>query len=174
MLKIFVNTWGNYNENGADGGRWLDLPMDPDELAETLEEIAEAMGDNDPEWAVHDYEWADDFDGGKISECANIEELNEYAQRVEDLTTWERETYAAAVEYWGREYVDIDEIDEYNLYTDITNEYDLGYYWAVESGCYDLEKMGNLANYFDYKAFGRDINMETDGGFTSYGWIERC
>jgi hypothetical protein len=60
------------------------------------------------------------------------------------------------------------------LHTDIQNEYDLGYYWAVESGCYDLEKMGNLANYIDYEAFGRDINLETDGGFTSYGWIERC
>lgn len=174
MLKIFVNTWGNYNANGADGGRWLDLPMDQDELDETLEEIAAAMGDNDPEWAIHDYEWADDFDGGQISEYANIEELNNYVQAVEDLDKWQLETYAAAVEYWGREYVDIEDIDDYMLYSDIEDEYDLGYYWINESGCYDLSEMGNLANYFDYAAFGRDINLETDGGFTSYGWIEKC
>lgn len=174
MLKIFVNTWGNYNENGADGGRWLDLPMDPDELDETLEEIAAAMGDNDPEWAIHDYEWGDDFDGGEISEYDNIQDLNEYAEQLDGLDKWELETYAAAVEYWGRKYVDIDDIDEYNLHTDISDEYDLGYYWAVESGCYDLDKMGSLSNYIDYAAFGRDINLETDGGFTSYGWIERC
>lgn len=173
MLKIFVNTWGNYNENGADGGRWIDLPMDEDELEELLEEIASSMNDNDPEWAIHDYEWGDTFDGGKISENENISELNEYAQQLEALDKWELETYEAAVEYWGRKYVDIDDIDEYNLYSDIRDEYDLGYYWVHESGCYDLDKMGSLANYIDYEAFGRDINMESDGGFTSFGWIER-
>lgn len=174
MLKIFVNTWGNYNVHGADGGRWLDLPMDADDLAETLKTIAAAMGDTDPEWAIHDYEWGDTFDGGVIGEYDNIEDLNEYAQRLEDLDKWQLETYAAAVEYWGREYVDIDDIDEYNLYPDITDACDLGHYWAVEIGGYDLAKMGSLANYIDYAAFGRDINMETDGGFTSYGWIEKC
>ena len=50
----------------------------------------------------------------------------------------------------------------------------MGYYWAVESGCYDLEKMGHLSNYFDYERFGRDIAMETDGGFTTHGFIERA
>ena len=78
------------------------------------------------------------------------------------------------MEYYGREYVDLDEIDNYNLYTDITDNYDLGYYWAVESGCYDLDKMGNLGRYIDYEGFGRDIALEADGGFTSYGFIERC
>ena len=174
MLRIFVNTWGNYNENGADGGRWLDLPMDPEELEETLNDIAEAMNDNDPEWAIHDYEWDDNFDGGEISEYDNIVTLNEYAEVLENLTPWELKTYSAAVECWGREHVDINDIDDYNLYSDIETDYDLGYYCIQESGCYDLSSMGNLANYFDYEAFGRDIRFETDGGFTSYGWIEKC
>lgn len=174
MLKIFVNTWGNYNTNGADGGRWLDLPMEEEELEEALENIAAAMGDNDPEWAIHDYEWGSDFDGGEISEYDNIQELNEYAQQLDNLDKWELETYAAAVEYWGRKYVDIADIDEYAIYPDIESDYDLGYYWINESGCYDLSSLGNLANYFDYEAFGRDIRFETDGGFTSLGWVERC
>lgn len=174
MLKIFVNTWGNYNENGADGGRWLDLPMDPDELEETLEDIAAAMGDNDPEWAIHDYEWADEFDGGEISECDNIQDLNEYAEQLDGLDKWELETYAAAVEYWGRKYVDIDEIDEYNLYSHITTDYELGEYYAIECSCLDLDKLGYLANYIDFEAYGRDIRFGSDGGFTSYGWIEKC
>ena len=174
MLKIFVNTWGNYNVNGADGGRWLDLPMDPDELEETLEDIAAAMGDNDPEWAVHDYEWGDDFDGGEISEYDNIQDLNEYAEQLDGLDKWELETYAAAVEYWGRKYVDIDEINEYNLYSHITTDYELGEYYAIECSCLDLDKLGYLANYIDFEAYGRDIRFESDGGFTSYGWIEKC
>lgn len=174
MLKIFVNTWGNYNTHGADGGEWLSLPMEEDELAEKLNRIATAMGDNDPEWAVHDYEWGDDFDGGDVDEMGNIQELNEYMQRVAELDKWELETYAAAVEYWGRKWVDIDDIDEYQLYSSIESDHDLGYYWAVESGCYNLDNMGHLSNYIDFDAFGRDIRFESDGGFTSYGWIERC
>lgn len=173
MLKIFANTWGNYNTNGAYGGRWIELPMDEDELDELLEEIAEAMGDHDPEWFINDYEWTGD-EFGKVEEMDNIRELNEKCQAIENLDKWELEVYAAAVEYWGEKYVDIDDLDDYILYSNIEDNYDLGYYWAHESGCYDLDKMGHLANYFDYEAFGRDINLETDGGFTSYGFIERA
>ena len=174
MLNIFVNTWGNYNENGADGGEWISLPMDAEELSEKLESIAERMGDNDPEWAIHDYESTCDWDFDEISEYDNIEELNEYCLKLSELSEYEALVYSAAVEYWGKQYVDIDELDNFNLYTDIKDTYDLGYYWAVESGCYDLDKMGPIGNYIDYEAFGRDINIETDGGFTSYGFIERC
>lgn len=173
MLKIFVNTWGNYNENGAEGGQWIALPLDEDELEEVLENIAEKMGDDDPEWAIHDYEWEGIDEGFAISEYDNIAKLNEKIQQLAELPQWQLETYWAAVEYWGVAYIDIDDLDDYNLYTDIENDYDLGYYWAIESGCYDLDKMGPLADYIDYESFGRDIRFETDGGFTSYGWIER-
>ena len=174
MLNIFVNTWGNYNENGADGGEWVTLPMDADELQEKLESIAENMGDMDPEFAIHDYEWTCEWEGDEISEYDNIFELNEYCQKLSELSEYDSLVYSAAVEIWGKKYVDLDNLEEYNLYIDITNNYDLGYYWAVESGCYDLDKMGHLANYIDYESFGRDIAFETDGGFTSYGFIERC
>ena len=174
MLNIFVNTWGNYNENGADGGAWVTLPKDTDELQELLEQIADNMGDQDPEFAIHDYEWTCEWEGFEISEYENIEELNEFCQRLSELNEYESKVYAAAVEYFGREYVEIDEIDEYNLYTDITDNYDLGYYWAVESGCYNTDELGTLGRYIDYEAFGRDIALEADGGFTTYGFIERC
>ena len=174
MLNIFVNTWGNYNENGADGGQWITLPMDDDELDEVLENIAERMGDNDPEWAIHDFEWECEWEGYEISEHDNIEELNEYCQRLSELSDYESKVYSAAVEIWGKNYVDLDELDDYILHEGITDNYDLGYYYAVESGCYDLSKMGDLADYFDYEAFGRDIAIEADGGFSSFGFIERC
>ena len=174
MLNIFVNTWGNYNENGADGGEWVTLPMDADDLQAELERIANNMGDQDPEFTIHDYEWTCEWEGEEISEHDNIAELNEYCQKLSELDEYESLVYSAALEIWGREYVDIDDLEEYNLYVDITNDYDFGYYWAVESGCYDLDKMGHLSNYFDYERFGRDIAIEANGGFTSYGFIERC
>ena len=89
MLNIFVNTWGNYNTNGAYGGEWITLPMDADELEKTLERIAAAMGDNDPEWAIHDYEWTTEEDLWSISEYDNIDDLNETLNELTDLQEWE-------------------------------------------------------------------------------------
>ncbi len=172
MLNIFINTWGNYNRNGAYLGQWVTLPMDESELEEIMENIAETMRDHDPEFCIHDYEWTTDIKGRDIQENENILELNEYVQAIDDLDRWDQKTFSAAVEIWGSD-VDPTDIDEYNLYPGIDDDYDLGYYWAVESGCYDLNKMGNLANYIDYEAFGRDIRFESDGGHTSFGWIER-
>lgn len=173
MLNIFINTWGNYNENGADGGEWITLPMDAGDLKETLDRIADNMGDFDPEFFVNDYEYTTEMDLREIGEMENISDLNDEMQRLADLSEWEQEVYCAAVEIWGSD-VDPDNLDEYNLYRDITNDYDLGYYWAIDSGCYDLDKMGPLANYIDYESFGRDIRFESDGGFSELGWIERC
>ena len=174
MLDIFINTWGNYNENGADGGAWVTLPLEPEELDEVLENIAKNMGDHDPEFTIHDYEWTCEWEGFEISEYDNIVELNEYCNRLSELSEYDSKVYAAAVEYFGREYVEIDDLDDFNLYEDITDNYDLGYYWAVESGCYDTDNLGTLGRYIDYEAFGRDIAIEADGGFTSLGFIERC
>lgn len=174
MLNIFVNTWGNYNENGADGGEWITLPMEAGDLEETLARIAKNMGDLDPEFFINDYEWTTETEMRDISEMENISELNEEVNRLDGLSEWEQEVYSAAIEIWGHSEVDPGNLDEFNLYKDITNDYDLGYYWAIESGCYDLDKMGHLANYIDFESFGRDISIEANGGFTSLGWIEKC
>ena len=107
MLNIYVNTWGNYNENGADGGKWLTLPMDTDNLEEELEAIAAAMGDNDPEWAIHDYEWTTEIeDLFPVSEYDNITELNERLQELETLEEWELEEVAAAMEAFSYSFLE--------------------------------------------------------------------
>ena len=104
----------------------------------------------------------------------NIEELNDELQRLADLNQWEQEVYTAAVENWGYDFVDLDDLDEYNLYTNINTDYDLGYYLIHDAGIYDTSNMGALADYIDYESFGRDVRFESDGGFTSLGWIEHC
>lgn len=174
MLNIYINTWGNYNENGADGGEWITLPMDESELDEILERVAEEMGDNDPEWFVNDYEWTIDEALREIGENENYYELNEEMEKLDSLDDYEQKILMAACDVWGYESIDLDDLDSYNLYEDIESDYDLGYYWVNDSGCYDLAKMGNLANYIDYESFGRDIRFESDGDFSNYGWIEKC
>ncbi len=90
MLNIYINTWANYNENGADGGEWITLPMEEETLKETMERIANAMEDHDPEWFVNDYEWITEIDLREISEYENIEKLNEWLEELGGLTEWEQ------------------------------------------------------------------------------------
>lgn len=163
MLKIFVNTWGNYNENGADGGEWLSLPMDEEELKKELERIAEAMGDDDPEWAIHDYEWTDE-EFTEISEYSNIIELNSLCAEIDALDDYERETLAAYMEAEGGSIRDA--LENYGdcvyysgmTLTDVAEE--------LVAECYELPEIAQ--RYFDYEAFARDLSYdgycETENG----------
>jgi len=171
MLNIFVNTWGNYNTNGADGGEWITLPMEEAELEEVLEHIAHKMGDRDPEWAIHDYEWTTDIEPDEISEYANILEVNAMCNDLDDLDEYEAEEIAAAIEAYGYSVTEALERQARGCFT---------FYHGVDmeefaeeliTECYDLPEFA--LRYFDYKAFARDLSFD---GYTEtkYGVICDC
>ena len=171
MLNIFVNTWGNYNENGADGGEWITLPMDPEELEEVLENIAALMGDNDPEWAIHDYEWTTEIDLDEINELDNILELNEYCNELDRLDEWEAEEIAAAVEAYGYTFAEAYERQQRGCFIfyrgmdmeEVAEE--------IINDCYFTKDTPDIfTRYFDYEAFARDLSFD---GYTNtkYGVI---
>jgi len=168
MLDIFVNTWGNYNENGADGGQWISLPMEEETLKEKLARIAEEMGDIDPEWTIHDYEWTTEIELDEVSEYDNIFDLNEKCNDLDSLEEWEAEEIAAAVEAYGYTFAEAYErqqrgcfifyqgMDMEEVAEDIVDE------------CYDIPEFA--LRYFDYEAFARDLSFD---GYTEtkYGVI---
>ena len=171
MLKIFINTWGNYNENGADGGRWVNLPMDEDELEAELESIAEAMGDHDPEFAIHDYEW-ENYHIRDINELESIHKLNEELQELAELDDYDMEEALAAVEAWGyslEEAISKQSQGYFILYRNM-DLYDVAVELADEMmHCYGNKEVPEIfTRYFDYNAFARDLGFdgytETDFG----------
>lgn len=171
MLKIFANTWGNYNENGADGGEWITLPMGEEELEAKLEAIAEAMGDDDPEWAIHDYEWTSELELGTVSELDSIKEWNERCQAADDLDKYEQEEIAAAMEAFGYTFDEALKRQQRGCFTFYRGQsledvaYDL-----VEECYFTKDTPEILKSYFDYSAFGRDLGYD---GYTEtkYGVI---
>lgn len=170
MLNIFVNTWGNYNTNGADGGEWITLPMDPDELQEVLNNIAEKMGDHAPEWAIHDYEWETEIDFGEIGEMDSITEWNEILQDADDLQEWEQEEIAAAIEAWGytlEEAIERQRRGCFVFYRGQSME-DIAYKFVEDYFTKDTPDI--FRSYFDYEAYARDLSLD---GYheTSYGVI---
>ena len=171
MLNVFVNTWGNYNENGADGGQWITLPMEPAELEEVLENIAALMEDNDPEWAIHDYEWLCDIEPGELDEYDSIEYWNELCLEIDELQEWEAEEIAAAIEAFDYSFTEAMEKQQRGSFSffpgstleDVAEEYINELYLTKDTPAI-------FTRYFDYEAFARDLGYD---GYveTTYGVI---
>ena len=170
MLNLFVNTWGNYNENGADGGQWITLPMDPEELAEVLANIAEAMGDRDPEWAIHDYEWESEYELGDVHEMDSITDWNDLCNEAYSLEEWEAEEIAAAVEAYGYSFREAMERQQRGCFVFYAGQDLEEVAEQIADECYLYNAPEFLARYFDYKAFAHDLSFD---GYTEtkYGVI---
>lgn len=174
MLNVFLNTWGNYNENGADGGKWITLPMSAGALDEELEAIAAAMGDNDPEWAIHDYEWTTDIDLFEVSEYDSISKLNERLAELEQLQEWDLEEVAAAMEAYGYDFEEAVERQQKGYFTLYRNMDLTEVAEELVNECYFTKGTPDIfTRYFDYEAFGRDLGFD---GYTEtkYGVIVDC
>ena len=160
MLNIFVNTWGNYNENGADGGEWITLPMDPDVLEEELKKISDAMGDFDPEYCIHDYEWTTEIEPREISEYENITALNEELQELDGLDEWDQKEIAAAMEAFGYEFKEAYERQQRGCFTFYAGQDLQEVAEQIADDCYLYNAPDFLARYFDYEAFARDLSFD--------------
>lgn len=170
IIEAYVTNLGKYNE-GELLGKWIELPIGEEEFEEVLKEIG-VDGENYEEYFFTDYNY-NDIQNLNFGEYENIEDLNEIAENLESLRDYELDVFNAITQCFGVDYALEFNIDDYNLYTDINDEEDLGRYYIDEFYGYELDKLGNLSRYIDYEAFGRDIAINADGGFTDYGFIER-
>lgn len=172
MLNIFLNTWGNYNENGADGGEWITLPMDEDELQKIFDRIAEAMGDHDPEWFINDYEWTGEIHFENVGEMDSITKWNIILQDVDGLDEYDQEQVAAAMDAFGYSLAEaVDKMQRgsfifYNGQELIDVAHDL-----VETCYFEKDTPDIFTRYFDYEAFARDLGFD---GYEETEWGVIC
>ena len=173
-MKIFITNLGRYNE-GYLVGKWVKLPVSEDKLDEVLEEIGI---DNEyyEEYFITDTDCENEIIGigDVISEYSSVQALNELAQRLEDLSDDEADKLGAVLEYEACRSVSdvlelLDELDNFDLLTDVTDDEELGYYYAEEYCCIDIPE--HIQPYFDYEAYGRDIRLESSCLYTSYGFL---
>lgn len=161
LISVFLNTWANYNENGADGGLWIELPCD---LDEALEQLAASTGEEVDEMEVFINDFETDINGLEISENSNISDLNDLAERLEALDKYDLEKLEAILEADGGSLENaLDNMDDYTYYANMTLE-DVAY--EIVDECYDLPEIAQ--RYFDYAAFARDLGYdgytETENG----------
>ena len=145
-VKIFLTNLGKYNE-GALVGKWVEMPIDEDELKEALKDIG--INKEYEEFFITDYEAP-----FEIGEYDSIESINEKIEAYEYAL--EKVCDEDALEALLDEGYTLDEITEYEycIYYNVSDMSDIAYEYV--NACYNVDKLP-LGNYIDYEALGRDM-----------------
>lgn len=145
-FDAYITNLGKYNK-GYLVGEWVHFPVEPEELQNVFKRIGigqkDDFGQPYEEWFITDYDCYVPGLYDVLGEYESLDELNYLANRIEELSKDEWETFNAAVEmgeYTGsvKDLINLTEnLDCCNFYSDIHSDSDLGYYWIEESGAYD-------------------------------------
>lgn len=157
MFRIFLTNLGKYNE-GELVGEWVDLPVDDD-----FEQAFKDIGINDQyeEWFITDYE--NDY-GYRVSEYENIFELNELAERLENLDDAEKmavEAYCDGVNDDLDEALECAENGDYSIYYDCFNMEQVAMQWVEDCGGIEYA-VREPENFFDFASYGSACRDDLD------------
>lgn len=154
-MKIYLTNLGKYNE-GELVGEWVELPVSQGELQEVFERIG--INEEYEEYFITDYE----CDLYEVGEYENIDKLNDIAERIKELDEEKSKVVKALIQkldYTLYEAIDKVNSGDYMIYNDCENMTDVAYQVVEECGY--LENVpDNVACYFDYESFGRELEIE--------------
>ena len=159
-MKGYITNLGKYNE-GELIGKWIDFPIDKEELNKVLEEIG--INEEYEEYFFTDFE--DNLFG--FGEYSSIQEINEVTERYEELCRYNDEDVIYAL---ADNYSSIDEVENalnnMKVYYNVDDMEDVARQY-VEDTCMLENIPSNIAKYFDYEKLGD--NMEYDGDWVWFG-----
>ena len=106
-----------------------------------------------------------DFSEASLSDINEVFDLDVDIDKLEAYAEFDgfMDVYKILHENW----------DDIYLYKDIDTFDELGYYY-INSILGDISQLSReqLERYFDYEAFGRDLDMDTTGAFTHNGYLD--
>ena len=145
MIKLFMNTWANYNESGADGTITPTGWMSPDEALKYWDKYAEY------EPFVNDVDSDYDLGLNEYSFRYDIESID----RFNDLSEYEKKFVAAILEADSSYTID-DAVDiaqrGYYLFFDVDNDEDLAREYIAElGGIENALSPETISEYIDYE-----------------------
>lgn len=174
----FITNLGKYNE-GELVGEWVKFPTSAEEIRAVFDRIGigqkDDFGYTYEEWFITDYDCYVDGLYDKLGEYENLDELNYLATKLDDMTQGEYAQFQAAMEMGNhcgslQEIINLTEnLDCYDVYPDIHDHDDLGRYYIEELDAMQVPEY--LRNYIDYEAYGRDVVLDENGEFTSFGYV---
>lgn len=170
MIELCLTNLGKYNEGELVYTR-LVLPATTEEIYAAYDEIGVAENTMYEETFISDYET--DINGLNISEYASLDDLNELAEELENFDEYELEAFGAMLDcgYATDEALKKVQDGDYMIYDGCYSMEDVAERYADETGLL-ANIPDDLHYYFDFEAYGRD--MEINGSFvkTESGYIE--
>ncbi len=162
MIKVFITDLEAYNQ-GNLVGRWHQLPMNQDLLAESIENVLQEGRDICGDSHFHEEMFITDFECEymEVEEYSNIDKLNEIAEAMEEID----EDGVKAIKFLMDNNLVKDIFEAIDSYEDSVRIYenqsmeDIAYDLIEE--CYSFENIPDIiSNNIDYEKIGRDLEIE--------------
>lgn len=155
-VQVWIGDLAEYNEGNLKGD-WFMLPMDLDDI---LEDVLE---EGNEEWYIGDTDCEINVNG------LSFNELNELAEFVDNLDSYEIETFKGLMEYYNdlESAKNIMEDGDYTVYSNCRDMSEVAYeYYEMTGQLSEITK--HIPEYYiDFEAIGRD--MEINGTFVQVG-----
>lgn len=175
MFEAYVTNLGLYPELGVEVGETLKFPTTTEEVQALFSRIG-IDGIRYQEYFITSY----DSDVLGLYDCldeyAGLDELNYLAHRLQEVQEQgDIEKFEAVIAFGehNRGAADLinltQNLDCYDFLPGIDDEEALGRYYAEEFNSIDIPE--HIRGYFDYEAYGRDINLNTSGNFVPGGYV---
>ena len=157
--QVYIACLSAYN-NGYLHGAWVDATEGVEHVRDRIAQILSSSPmwreECCEEWAIHDFQG---FGNYKVSEYHGLEELCAVAECLKECDKFPSEVVSWLIDDYGidgaKERMDDDYIGEFD------SSSDLAYHYVEETGLLDgVHK--SVAMYFDYEAFGRDLDLNGD------------
>lgn len=165
-IKVYMNTWANYNENGADLSRYGIKSMRDGWLSiDEAREFAEKYEEDEP--FINDLDNVP-FDT-EINEYSYVEDALDLLERLNDLDEREIEEMKAIQEATGyplNQVLDIFENESYTYYPGVTSYEDLAYEFISSMG--GIKEIDDATNFLDTQQLRRDLDLEFDDSDLRY------
>ena len=156
--KIYVVNLNSYN-NMKTRGHWYELPVDARKIKHDLLLDSE----HGEEYAIHDFE---NFYGYNVGEFSSIRELNEYAQKLEEVSDIDH--LSDFLEIYSIDDI-IENRDDLD-FVEAGDDEDLAQELIEQMGGVEILSVETLQRYFNFSAYGRDLAI-SDYSKTSHGYI---
>ena len=160
-MKVYITDLEAYI-SGHLVGNWYILPMDSDLLAESIENELQRGKEICEDSHFHEEYFITDCecDYMVIGEYDSLTKLNDIAEKMEALNDQDRTAVKLMLENGVVSDIDgaIEHLEDM-ICTGETKMEDVAYSYIEDTGA--LQNMANnLQSYFDYEAFGRDMEIE--------------
>lgn len=156
-MKVYITDLAAYN-NGFLIGKWIDLPMNEDDLQDEIKAVLREGAyaceeDEHEEIFITDYE----CDYMDIGEYDSLDELNQIAEEMADLSEYDLKRYTAMRDAGYEHETALNQYEDVDLYENMSM-LDLAYQF-VDEGLFG-EIPDHLQNYIDYDAIARDLSYD--------------